>query len=45
MITVCQTHIKDGLITLTVPHVKKLAQKYWKHECKFCSKTALYKLF
>lgn len=45
MITVCQKHIKNGINLLNAPHVQKLSQKYWEHECIFCSEPAHFKLF
>jgi len=45
MITVCENHIKKGIILLNVPHVQKLSHKYWEHTCVFCNEPAHFKLF
>lgn len=43
MLMVCNQHVKDGLVRLEIPHVKKVY--YSKRTCSFCNKKAEVKIF
>ncbi|PMD10710.1 hypothetical protein CJ194_04320 [Priestia megaterium] len=43
MLMVCNQHVKDGLVRLEIPHVKKI--HYSKHICSFCNKKAEIKIY
>ncbi|KRE06089.1 hypothetical protein COM86_25805 [Priestia megaterium] len=43
MLMVCNQHVKDGLVNLEIPHVKKIHHS--EHTCSFCSKKAEIKIY
>jgi len=43
MLMVCNQHVKDGLVRLEIPHVKKI--HYSEYTCSFCSKKAEIKIY
>ncbi|KRD82511.1 hypothetical protein ASE51_23260 [Bacillus sp. Root147] len=43
MLMVCNQHVKEGLIHLEIPHVKKIYSST--HVCSFCNEKAEIKFF